>query len=61
MFKLLQVALLISVGFFFGQSAFPVSASAGVVDRVVEELRAIADAVDRVGDRFECEKNEVLP
>jgi hypothetical protein len=58
MFKLLQVAFLISVGFFFGQSAFPVSASAGVVDRVVDELANIAAAVDRVGDRFNCEKND---
>jgi hypothetical protein len=57
MIRLLQVVFLVGVGFLFGQSAFPVPASAGVVDRVVEELRAISDAVNRVGDRFECEKN----
>jgi len=60
MFKLLQIALLIGVGFLFGQSAFPVPANAGVVDRVVEELANIGAAVDRVGDRFDCERDETL-
>lgn len=56
MFKFLQIVVLIGVGFLFGQSAFPVSASAGVVDRVVAELANIAAAVDRVGERFDCDK-----
>ena len=52
MFRFFQVVFLVGIGFLFGQSAFPVPAEAGVVDRVVEELHGIAEAVDRVGEKL---------
>lgn len=52
MFRFFQVVFLVGLGFLFGQSAFPVPAEAGVVDRVVEELHGIAEAVDRVGEKL---------
>lgn len=56
MINLLKIAALIAVGFFAGQTYSPNAAEAGVVDRVVEELHGIAEAVDRVGEKFECAK-----
>lgn len=54
MFSILKVALLVGVGFLAGQAYTPKTAGAGVVDRVVEELHGIADAVDRVSERLVC-------
>jgi len=51
-----KVVLLIGLGFVFGQVFRPAEAEAGVVDRVVEELHGIAEAVDRVGERLVCPK-----
>lgn len=56
MIALLKVVFLIGLGFFAGQTYNPAAAEAGVVDRVVEELHGIAEAVDRVGEKFECVK-----
>jgi len=56
MINLLKIVALIALGFFVGQTYSPSPAEAGVVDRVVEELHGIAEAVDRVGEKFECAK-----
>jgi hypothetical protein len=55
MITLLKIAVLIGIGFFAGQTYSPSPAEAGVVDRVVEELHGIAEAVDRVGERLVCQ------
>lgn len=56
MISFLKIVFLIGLGFFAGQTYNPTAAEAGVVDRVVEELHGIAEAVDRVGEKFECAK-----
>lgn len=56
MINLLKIVALIAIGFVVGQTYSPSPAEAGVVDRVVEELHGIAEAVDRVGEKFECAK-----
>jgi len=56
MISFLKVIFLIGLGFFAGQTYNPTAAEAGVVDRVVVELHGIAEAVDRVGEKFECAK-----
>ena len=56
MISLLKVVALIAIGFIAGQTYNPNAAEAGVVDRVVVELHGIAEAVARVGEKFECAK-----
>jgi hypothetical protein len=54
MMTIAKIVILIGLGFVAGQTYRPAPAEAGVVDRVVEELHGIAEAVDRVGDRLVC-------
>jgi len=54
MMTIAKIVILVGLGFFAGQTYRPASAEAGVVDRVVEELHGIAEAVDRVGARLVC-------
>lgn len=49
---------LIGIGFVVGQIYSPSPAEAGVVDRVVEELSNISAAVDRIGERLDCERDK---
>lgn len=56
MMTIAKIIVLIGLGYMAGQTFQPAPAGAGVVDRVVEELHGIAEAVDRVGERLVCPK-----